>query len=54
MTAADVGHRCPDGAYEWAVERDQDQPLVFRHFAPDLVSHLYPPGGVNEPILLYQ
>jgi hypothetical protein len=54
MTSAEVGHRCPDGAYEWTVERDGDQPLVFRHFAPDLVSHLYPPGGVNEPILLYQ
>jgi hypothetical protein len=54
MTSAEVGHRCPDGAYEWTVEGDEDQPLVFRHFAPDLVSHLYPPGGVNEPILLYQ
>jgi hypothetical protein len=47
-------NRCPDGAYEWTVARDEDQPLVFRHFAPDLVSHLYRPGGVNGPILLYQ
>ena len=54
MTSADVGHRCPDGAYEWTVERDGDRPLVFRHFAPDVVSHLYPQGSVNEPILLYR
>jgi len=54
MTSDDVGHRCPDGAYEWTVERDGDEPLVIRHWAPDVVSHRYPRGGINEPILLYR
>jgi len=54
MTSDDVGHRCPDGAYEWTVDRDGGEPLVFRHCAPDVVNHLYTQGGINEPILLYR
>jgi hypothetical protein len=54
MTAEDVGHRSPDGAYEWSVGNVEDKPLVMRHFAPDAIRHLYSPGEINEPILLYR
>jgi hypothetical protein len=54
MTAEDLGHRSPDGAYEWSVGNVEGKPLVIRHFAPDAIRHLYPPGEINEPILLYR
>lgn len=54
MTAEDVGHRSPDGAYEWSIGNVEGKPVVIRHFAPDAIDHLYPPGEINEPILLYR
>jgi hypothetical protein len=54
MTSEDVGHRCPDGAYEWTVGSVEGKPLVTRHWAPDALSHLYSPGEIDEPILLYR
>jgi len=54
MTAEDVGHRSPDGAYEWSVGNVEGKPLVIRHFAPDATRHLYSPGEINEPILLHR
>ena len=54
MPAEDVGHRSPDGAYEWSVGNVEGKPLVIRHFAPDAIEHLYSPGEINEPILLYR
>jgi hypothetical protein len=54
MTSDDVGHRCADGAFEWTAGKDGDRLLVIRHFAPDVISHWYSPGGINEPILLYR
>jgi hypothetical protein len=54
MPTEDVGHRSPDGAYEWSVGNVEGNPLVIRHFAPDAIDHLYAPGEINEPILLYR
>src|SRR5262249_23273841 len=54
MTSEDIGHRCPDGAYEWTVGNVEGKPLVIRHFAPDALKHLYSPGEIDQPILLYR
>jgi hypothetical protein len=52
MTSDDLGHRTPDGAYEWSVCNAQGKLLGIRHYAPDAISHLYSPGDINEPILI--
>jgi hypothetical protein len=54
MTSEDLGHRCPDGGYEWTVGNVEGKPLVIRHLAPDALEHLYAPGDIDEPILLYR
>jgi hypothetical protein len=54
MTSEDIGHRCPDGAYEWTVGNVEGKPLMIRHFAPDALKHLYSPGEIDQPILLYR
>jgi hypothetical protein len=53
MTSEDVGQRSADGAYEWTVGEVEGKPLMIRHWAPDAVSHLYPPSEINEPTLLH-
>ena len=54
MSSEDVGRRSADGWYEWDVGIVDGKLLMIRHSAPDAVSHLYPAGDVNEPILLYR
>jgi hypothetical protein len=54
MSSEDVGRRCTDGAYEWNAGIIEGRPLMIRHCAPDMTSHLYPAGDINESILLYR
>lgn len=50
----DPGHRTADGAFEWTLHREGGEPVTFRHMAPDPMTHIYQPAGVNEPILIYR
>lgn len=54
MASEDRGRRAADGAYEWTVHGGGEDSFVIRHRAPDVVTHLYQPRGINEPVLLYR
>jgi hypothetical protein len=36
------------------VHEGGEDAFVIRHRAPDVVTHLYQPRGINEPVLLYR
>ena len=54
MVSDDAGRRSADGTFEWTQGEIEGKPLVIRHRAPDVTSHLYPSGDIDEPILLYR
>jgi hypothetical protein len=54
VTDEQLGRRAPDGAWEWAIEMKDGSRRVFRHEAPDALSHYYEPGDVRGPLILYR